>query len=46
MHALKHLPVNDWPEADRAAFRVAYEPGDLFEGSAGPGLTLPKARAG
>jgi integrase/recombinase XerD len=40
MRALKHLPVNEWPEADRAAFRAAYEPGDLFDGTAGPGAHL------
>ena len=26
MQTLKHLPVNEWPEADREAFRTAYEP--------------------
>jgi integrase/recombinase XerD len=40
MRALKHLPVHEWPEADRAAFRAAYEPGDLFDGTAGPGAHL------
>jgi len=40
MRVLKHLPVNEWPEADRAAFRDAYEPGDLFDGTAGPGAHL------
>jgi integrase/recombinase XerD len=40
MRTLKHLPVNDWPEADRAAFRAAYEPGDLFDGTAGSGAHL------
>ena len=40
MRTLKHLPVNEWPEADRAAFRAAYEPGDLFDGTAGPGAHL------
>jgi integrase/recombinase XerD len=40
MRVLKHLPVNEWPEADRAVFRAAYEPGDLFEGTAGPGAHL------
>jgi hypothetical protein len=34
---LKHLPVNEWPEADRDAFRAAYEPGDVFDETAGPG---------
>ena len=37
MRTLKHLPVNEWPEADRQAFRAAYEPGDLFDETAGPG---------
>jgi integrase/recombinase XerD len=40
MRTLKHLPVNEWPEADREAFRAAYEPGDLFDGTAGPGAHL------
>src|SRR6266446_2777982 len=40
MRTLKHLPVNEWPEADRAAFRAAYEPGDLFDGTSGPGAHL------
>ena len=31
MRTLKHLPVDEWPEADREAFDAAYEPGDLFE---------------
>jgi hypothetical protein len=40
MRKLKHLPVYEWPEADRAAFRAAYEPGDVFDGTAGPGAHL------
>jgi hypothetical protein len=40
MRTLKHLPVNEWPEADREAFRVAYEPGDIFDETAGPGAHL------
>ena len=40
MRVLKHLPVNEWPEADRAAFRVAYDPSHLFDGAAGPGAHL------
>ena len=40
MRTLKHLPVNEWPEADREAFRVAYEPGDVFDETAGPGAHL------
>jgi hypothetical protein len=34
---LKHLPVGEWPEADREAFKAAYTPGDLFDDTAGPG---------
>ena len=45
MRTLKHLPVDEWPEADREAFRAAYEPGDVFDETAGPALTWPKARA-
>jgi hypothetical protein len=37
MRTLKHLPVKDWPEADHEAFRAAYEPGDVFDETAGPG---------
>jgi hypothetical protein len=37
MRTLKHLPLNEWPEADRAAFRAAYESGDVFEGTCGVG---------
>jgi hypothetical protein len=33
MRTLKHLPVSEWREADRAAFRAAYEPGDVFDPS-------------
>ena len=40
MRTLKHLPVNEWPEADREAFRAAYEPGDIFDETAGPGAHL------
>jgi integrase len=43
MRTLKHLPVNEWPEADRAAFCAAYQPGDLFDGTAGPGAHLAAA---
>ena len=46
MRTLKHLPVNEWPEADRAAFRAAYEPGDLFDGTAGPGAHLAEGTRG
>jgi integrase/recombinase XerD len=37
MRKLKHLPLEDWPAADREAFRVAYESGDIFDDSRGPG---------
>ena len=37
MRTLKHLPENEWPEADRQALRAAYEPGDTFDETAGPG---------
>jgi integrase/recombinase XerD len=40
MRALKHLPENEWPEADRQALRAAYEPGDIFDETAGPGAHL------
>jgi integrase/recombinase XerD len=42
MCTLKHLPESEWPEADRAAFRAAYEPGDVFDETAGPGTHLAK----
>jgi integrase/recombinase XerD len=37
MRKLKHLPVEDWPAADREAFRIAYAPGDIFDENRGPG---------
>jgi integrase len=40
MRILKHLPENDWPEADRQALYAAYEPGDIFDETAGPGVHL------
>src|SRR6516225_3860196 len=40
MRELKHLPVDEWPEADCEAFRAAYEPGDIFDETAGPGAHL------
>ena len=42
MRILKHLPVNQWQEADREALRVAFQPGDIFDGTAGPGAHLAK----
>ena len=40
MRKLKHLPVLDWPDADREAFRRAYQPGDIFDENRGPGAHL------
>jgi integrase/recombinase XerD len=40
MRLLKHLPLDQWPEADREAFHAAYEPGDVFDETAGPGAHL------
>jgi hypothetical protein len=40
MRTLKHLPQSEWPEADRQVFRVVYEPGDVFDDTAGPGAHL------
>ena len=40
MRTLKHLPLDEWPEADREAFKAAYEAGDVFDETAGPGAHL------
>jgi integrase/recombinase XerD len=40
MRKLKHLPAALWPDADLKAFEKAYEPGDLFDETAGPGAHL------
>jgi len=40
MRKLKHLPLDDWPEADRIAFEAAFAPGDIFDGTGGPGSHL------
>ncbi len=40
MRRLKHLPVDQWPVADIEAFAKAYEPGDIFDETAGPGAHL------
>ncbi|MEZ5827109.1 MAG: hypothetical protein R3D30_13970 [Hyphomicrobiales bacterium] len=40
MVKLKHLPLSEWPAADRDAFARAYEPGDIFDETAGPGAHL------
>jgi integrase/recombinase XerD len=37
MRRLKHLPLKDWPAADTAAFAGAYEHGDVFDETNGPG---------
>jgi len=43
MRTLKHLPLGQWPEADHEAFRTAYEVGDVFDETAGPGAHLSDA---
>jgi hypothetical protein len=40
MRKLKHLSLDQRPNADREAFRRAYEPGDVFDETAGPGAHL------
>jgi integrase/recombinase XerD len=40
MGKLKHLPIGQWQETDRKAFAKVYEPGDIFEDTAGPGAHL------
>jgi hypothetical protein len=40
MKILKHLPLDEWLEADREAFRTVYEPGDAFDDTAGRGAHL------
>ena len=40
MKPLKHLPVDQWPAADLAAFEAAYTPGDIFDDLRGPGAHL------
>ena len=30
MRKLKHLPLDQWPEADIEAFASVYEPGDVI----------------
>jgi integrase len=40
MRKRKHLPLDQWPEADTKAFAKAYEPGDIFDETAGPGANL------
>ena len=40
MLKMKHLPLHQWPDADHEAFRAAFEPGDVFDETAGPGAHL------
>lgn len=40
MQIPRHLPVKQWPAADRDAFAMAYAPGDIFDETAGPGAHL------
>jgi integrase/recombinase XerD len=40
MRILKHLPLGLWPKADIDAFAKAYEEGDIFDETAGPGAHL------
>ena len=40
MRRPKHLPLSQWPHVDHQAFEIAYTPGDLFDGTAGPGADL------
>jgi hypothetical protein len=40
MRKLKHLALKEWPDSDHEAFRAAYEPGDVFDDTAGSGAHL------
>jgi len=40
MRTLKHLPLDEWPDADIQAFEGAYAPGDIFDETNGPGAHL------
>jgi len=40
MRQLKHLPVDQWSNADHEAFRTIYEAGDVFDETGGPGAHL------
>ena len=40
MRSLKHLPLEHWPKADIDGFARVYEPGDIFDETAGPGAHL------
>lgn len=40
MRILKHLPIDQWPAADRAAWNAAFVAGDIFDDDGGPGAHL------
>ena len=40
MRILKHLPLDQWPDADIQAFEAVYAPGDIFDETNGPGAHL------
>lgn len=40
MSAIRYLPKDQWPQADRDALEAAYRPGDVFDEGAGPGRHL------
>jgi integrase/recombinase XerD len=42
MGKLKHLALEDWPKADVEAFAKAYQPGDIFDDTGGPGAHLAR----
>ncbi len=40
MRTLKHLPLDQWPDADMQAFKAVYAPGNIFDETNGPGAHL------
>jgi hypothetical protein len=40
MRRIKHLPLKQWPLADRQAWEAAFVEGDIFDGTRGPGAHL------
>ena len=40
MRTLKHLPLDQWPDADIQAFETVYAPGDIFDETNGSGAHL------
>ena len=40
MRARKHLPIDEWPAEDRAAWEAAFVAGDIFDDDGGPGAHL------